>query len=621
MKTITDAPQTSRPQITLMDANQNPEFLAAKATTSAERLPLFVYLACVASRCLESLSPSRAWASLRGSLGLAALLLFGVSAAHAQWQTTTYTLRGGWNSIYLHGDASHATIDAHFAAHPEIISVWRWNSNPTQVQFGVSPLIPTQGTPEWSIWKRGLPAQTTLTNLTGQNGYLVECSGESTSTYTVQITQRVMPPESNWVRNGATFLGFPTRNNSGSFPTFAAYFATFPAAIATNTRIFRYAGGPLGATNPVQVFSTGQERVDRNQAYWFEAAVVGNFYAPLEVSPSAPDGLNFGRTGSTFIVRVRNRTSAPVTLTVGSLTSAPAPALQEAIVAAVPLTRRTYDTATSAYVYTAVTSFNEVIGPQASIELVFGINRALMTGATNAYYASLLRFTDGGNLMDIALPVSARVTSLAGLWVGDVAVNAVNSFVGGSPGNTTARPFPLRVLLHVDNAGTARLLSQVFLGRLASAENPLGLSTIETGLKADEKGGATRLVSAHLPPDTVLATGSGSVALNATLVRTLAVPFNAGTNPFVHTYHPDHDNKDARFAALSAGVESPAFSRACSFTFAGTPPAGTSPGSWGATVLGGTYSETITGVHRNPVVVSGTFELRRISEIGDITTQ
>ena len=139
----------------------------------------------------------------RGIAFLCVLFAF-VSSAHAQWQTTAYTLRGGWNAIYLHGDASHATFEQHFAAHPEIVAVWRWNNNTTQVQFGVSPLIPTQGTPEWSIWKRDLPAETTLSNFIGQSAYLVECSGSSTTTYNVSITQRVMPPESNWVRNGAT---------------------------------------------------------------------------------------------------------------------------------------------------------------------------------------------------------------------------------------------------------------------------------------------------------------------------------------------------------------------------------------------------------------------------------
>ena len=355
---------------------------------------------------------------------------------------------------------------------------------------------------------------------------------------------------------------------------------------------------------------------------WFEAAVVGNFYAPLEVTPSNLEGLHYGRNGSLVTVRVRNRTAATVTLTVAPIASASAPVGQDQITAAVPLTRRTFNTGTNAYEFAAISSsFNVVIGPQSSVELDFGVDRAQIVGATDALYASLLRFTDSGNLMDVYLPVSARVTSLAGLWVGDIAVNAVQSNVSGSPGTTTPRAFPLRVLLHVDDAGVARLLSHVFMGKLAPVPHALGLCTLESQLKQDEKARARRFTAAHLPPDTVVAAGSGSVALGQTLVRTVPLAHNAPTNPFVHAYHPDHDNRNARFdAPTSAGVESPTISRALSFAFSTTPPSGTSAQGWGSSVIGGTYSETVTGIHRNPIVVTGTFELRRVSEIGSITT-
>lgn len=555
---------------------------------------------------------------LRSTL-LAFGLLAAATAARAQWQSVTYTLHGGWNAIFLHGDATHATPDVLFAANPEIVAVWRWNPNPTPVQFGNSPLIPAAGTPEWSTWYRGQPAQSTLAVLNGQTGYLVQCTGTVSNNYSLTIPQRPLPPRLSWVRNGANLLGFPTRLAT-DFPTFTNFFATFPAAVATSTRIYKYVGGDLGPANPVQVFSPTSERLDRTQAYWFEAPVVGSFYAPLEVSPSNLDGLHYGRTGSLLTVRLRNRTAAAVSITVTPTVSAGAPAGQEGITGPVPLTRRTFDVATSAYIFTAVAgAFSEVIGPQSSVELIFGVDRALITGPTNALYASLLRFTDGGNLMDISLPVSARVTSLAGLWVGDVAVNGVESKAPGSPGTTTSRPFPLRVLLHVDDAGTARLLSQVFLGPLAPAPNALGICTREIGLKADEKANATRLVSTQLPLDTEISTGTGSVALGASLLRTISIPFDGATNPFVHAYHPDHDNKNARFEPLGAGVESPAFSRACTFTFAVTAPPTSSPIGWGSTVIGGTYSETVTGVHKAALTVTGTFELHRVSEIGAIT--
>ena len=559
--------------------------------------------------------------SLLLSLFLPLFLLL-ASRAHAQWQTPTYTLRGGWNAIYLHGDATHASPDTLFAANPEILSVWRWIPNPNPAQVNGGSLVPSASSPEWAVWVRGEPTQTTLASLPGQNAYLIRCAGAATDTYSLSLPQRTLPPRSTWVRNGANLLGFPTRAHptGGTYPTFSSYFATFPAAIAGGTTIFKYIGGDIGPANPTQIFSTISERVDRHQAYWFDATVVGSFYAPLEIAPSNLDGLTFGRTGALLKVRARNRTAAPVTLTIEPSLSLPAPVGQEAITAPVPLTRRTYNAATADYTDTPInTAYNEVIAPQSSVELTFGIDRAQMTGAAGALYASFLRFTDSGNLLDVFLPASARAASLAGLWVGDVAVTHVQSKAPGSPGATTPRSYPLRVLLHVDDTGTARLLSQVFLGQLAAAPHAFGLCTRESGLKPDAKATATRLVSVTMPLDTELATGSGSVALGATLVRTIGLAFNDRTNPFVHAYHPDHDNKNARGVPLSAGAESYNISRQLSFHFTPTPPAGSSTVGWGATVLGGNYTEVITGLHKQSLTVNGTFELRRVSELGSIT--
>ena len=537
--------------------------------------------------------------------------------AHAQWQTPTYNLRGGWNSIYLHGDASHASLDTLFAANPEVLSVWRWIPNPNPAQTGTSTLVPSTTSPEWAVWVRGQPAETTLSQMQGQAAYLIQCSGTPADSYSLTIPQRALPPRASWVRNGANFLGFPTRLN-GTYPTFSAYFATFPAAIAANSAIFKYVGGDIGPNNPVQAFSPTAERVDRHQAYWFDATVVGQFYAPLEISTSVAEGLAYGRTGSLVTVRVRNRTAAVVTLTVEPAPSLPAPAGQPAITAAVPLTRRTLSGAD--YTESPLAGpFNTPIAPQSAIELQFGIDRAQMTGPAGSLYASLLRFTDSGGLLDVNLPVTARTASLAGLWVGDVAVSDVQSFAPGSPGTSTPRSYPLRVLLHVDDAGTARLLSQVFLGQLAPAPHALGLCTRESGLKPDARSSATRLVAVTMPLDTEISTGTGSVALGSTLVRTINVPFNDRTNPFVHAYHPDHDNKDPRGNALPAGKESYTYSRECRFTFSPTPIAGASSLGWGATVLGGTYTEIVRGVHKLPITATGTFTLRRVSEIGAIT--
>jgi hypothetical protein len=935
-------------------------------------------------------------------------LLF-VATARAQWQTTNYTLKDGWNAIYLSGDATYATLDSLFpnSGNTQCIQeVWRWNPNPNQVQFTQTPLIPSAGTPEWSVWVRGGSANK-LTQMIGQSAYLVKCTGTSMPLgTTVPIKQSPLTPSANWVRNGANLLGFPTHKTGSNYPLFSSYFATFPAAIAANASIFKYVGGDLGANNPSKVFAASSDRVDRTQAYWFSSEVVGNFYAPLEVSTSTSGGLSFGKTRDQITLRVHNRSAAPVTLTLDTTTSEPAPVAQPGITGPVPLTRGTYPEGSIILSWAPITAANNtaVIAPQSTVELYIGIDRLAMLGLSGSFYASFLHLSDNGNLMDIYLPATASKSSLAGLWVGEASVtnvsnrvadgaravatidkdgkvtgikvvgggsgyttaptvtvappgveratatatitsggvvdavkvtykgfgygpdlpavtvspptvgsralaatepvngmitsvdvlvpgtgyftapdvtvpapdpvtsasatsvlsgsmvdsiavdnggsgyfyptiitvtstegltagmtvtgtgitspttilkvtdgtqlllsqniaNATNDLIyggvttlsstsstaipvvtvaappegtratavamvsGGSiigftisnPGNgytvpptvtlsvppaatpatllatvadgvitgisvtdpgsgytfsplvtiatpppgttavltptlvngtvslviqdggsgylriptitiapppaasdasaavvtailgsdhsvkgftiddggigyktapvvtidfppvltgtTTPSPFPLRTLLHVADGGTARLLSQVFIGQLASNPYPVGVCTREALLKQDAKATAQRIVAAHLPLDQVI-TGSGKVEATGVLTCTITLPFNGATNPFVHQYHPDHDNKDARFNLVSAGVESYNITRTCTFMFTAGPAGG---GTWGSSVIGGNYSEVISGLHKDPIQLNGTFELRRASEIGVLT--
>ena len=231
--------------------------------------------------------------------------------------------------------------------------------------------------------------------------------------------------------------------------------------------------------------------------------------------------------------------------------------------------------------------------------------------------------TDSTEQFDILLPAQAEVASLAGLWLGTASVSHVASQVDSSPGSTTPRSFNLRYILHVAEDGTARLLSQVFMGTLADEGNPEGLCTLESGLDTTAKDSATRLSVAHLPLDLVASDGSGTVALGDILERTVSIAFNDPSNPFVHHYHPDHDNKDARAdgtsTSLEAGYESHSITRQLRFEFTNDPPEGTSSSGWGSSVIGGNYSEILDGLHKNSLEVSGTFSFSRISEIGTLT--
>jgi len=415
-------------------------------------------------------------------------------------------------------------------------------------------------------------------------------------------------------------------------------------------------------------------------------------------------------------VRVRNRTSAAVTVTIAPVDSVAEPAAPSSsptpgttagnltALAPVPMIRRTFNAATATNTDTAITgAYTEVIPALSEVQLTVGVDRSKMPAVSGTAYASVLRFTDSGSLMNIALPCSARVANLAGLWVGDVQVSTVTTLAPGATGATTPRSFPLRVIFHVDNTGVARLLSEVYVGKLAGSADSVGLCTRESALQADQKQSATRLSAGHLPLNFKEPSANGSFALGQYLDVVVPLSFNDPTNPFVHTYHPDHDNRDARLAPSGAGQESYTVVRTLRFAFNGetgdtrrglgqlsmttggsgytTAPTVTFSGGGGtgasatanvaigavgsltmtsagsgytsaptvvfssgtatavatleplmrtslisdpntsllgASVMSGSYAESITGLHRKPLTVSGTFLLRRLNEIGEL---
>ena len=66
-------------------------------------------------------------------------------------------------------------------------------------------------------------------------------------------------------------------------------------------------------------------------------------------------------------------------------------------------------------------------------------------------------------------------------------------------------------------------------------------------------------------------------------------------------------------------MESFNITRTMTFQFTAAPPHGSTATGWGSHSIGGFYTEVLSGLHKNSLTTSGTFELRRASEIGDIT--
>ena len=233
---------------------------------------------------------------------LASLLLPGV--ARAQWVSENYSAPLGYSAIWVGLDLSHTTIDEALAGKTTITEVWRWNP-PAGPQFVTAPDAPVQTDTRWNVWKRGLPTQSTLFQLTGNAAYLVKNDGASAVTLTFK--GRPLRPDYAWSTTGVNLVGFA----AGATPTTVANFLSYGAAFATDPVVLAYPGGALSNVapkNPVAIVTTA-ENVVRNKAYWVQATNYTNYYGPLAVAIAERTGLNFGRDRVALAVRIKNATA------------------------------------------------------------------------------------------------------------------------------------------------------------------------------------------------------------------------------------------------------------------------------------------------------------------------
>jgi hypothetical protein len=195
-------------------------------------------------------------------------------------------------------------------------------------------------------------------------------------------------------------------------------------------------------------------------------------------------------------------------------------------------------------------------------------------------------------------------------------------------------PYVLRLVAH-SGTNQARggpgvtLLHHVYVGPDINSNT---IVTVTTNLlDSNRLSLARRITAVHFPwsgDSTNFGWFASGAALGSASPVVVSVPLNYndhGANPFVHTYHPDHDNLDAKFAAtLPAGVESFNINRTIRLYF--TPPSDDFASLTGsAGKLQGMYQETIQiaddGIQSRNFDVYGSFTLNQITEISTLRTQ
>jgi hypothetical protein len=587
---------------------------------------------------------------------LAGVLVLAALSARAQWITQTFQLKAGWNAVFLHVDAAHATLDQLVGAGAPVLTpieeVWRWTPNPATAQFIVSPQQPVEAGSQWASWKRAEPAAATLERLAGNLAYLVYVTAD----YAWTLRGRPVLPDYEWSTTGLNFFGFPT--DPAAPPTFEDFLAAAPALQLGE--IYRYPGGPFGAGNPARLFALRTTPVRRGEAFWLRAGQEYNrYYGPFAVTAGGGEAA-FGDARSTHSLRLRNHTDAPLTVTLRLAASEAPPAGQPALAGVPPLlVRGALNPTNLTYAYAALPvgaaqawTLAPAGQPGADAEVVLGLDRAAITQAPGALLAGLLHFTDSLGHTRVDVGVSAAAASSAGLWVGAASVTGVAQYlktyerdgtgallvetngayvVSGVITNITPVPaaFPLRLIIHNPATGPATLLQRAYFG-LDAGTNPV-VANLESALGPALRGAARRLSATHLPW-TAANPGwdfSGPLARGAVLVAGVTNAFTSHeSNPFLHTYHPDHDGLDNRFRQeLPQGSESYTIVREVVLSV--QPPADDFSSRVGAgRSLAGEYFETIRilGLARGggtfdtrEFAVRGGFQLNLVSEIATLT--
>ncbi len=476
--------------------------------------------------------------------------------------------------------------------------------------------------------------------LTPNSAYLVYSA--AATNYNWQIKGKPAPPQYSWTTSGLNFIGFPT--SPANPPKYDSFLALSPT-LQSQAQIFTYQGGILGPTNPVQLFAYHTTPVTRGQAVWIRAGTLfNNYFGPFTVALQTPSGVNFGDTISQYTFHLRNTSSSNVTVSVKLLASETPPAGQTNIIGTPPMiVRGSLNSSNLTYAYTNLPlngSYSWSLAPSgqngSDVVVVLGINRYLMNSAPGALFAGILQFTDSFNFTEVDVPVAAIQSSTTGLWVGSASVTQVrnylknylmdsnNSPVVSSNGNyvitslntnlgSVASPFPLRLILHNDGTNVV-MLQHVYFG-ISPFTNSM-IATTEGLLDPAHLDQARRITATHLPwtATNIPWTCTGHLTQGGVLSTTASVAYDdQASNPFLHTFHPDHDNLDTTFQTeLAQGYESYGINRQITLNI--SPPGNDfSSLTSAAQSMVGIYQETISvaglgGATRN-FYVSGIFSL------------
>ncbi|MBX3746370.1 MAG: hypothetical protein KF833_13775 [Verrucomicrobiae bacterium] len=553
----------------------------------------------------------------------------GAAPVHGQEFTQTWTLRPGWNAVFLEVAPTDARSVAVFAAIP-VESVWTRAERLSSVDFVRDQNEARWNDPGWMVYRpEPYPEAfvTTLHTVQANRPYLIRIGGSQAVTW--RVTGRPSLRHPAWVPDAYNLRGFPV--DPARLPRFGEFLRSSAAHHRSGTgpmeEVYR-----LGADGQWRL-AGANDTMGAGEAYWVYSRGASRFVAPLEIEVDRGDGLDYDALIEELPVRLRNREASARTVV----------AAMQGMQGADVLVSWELDTADGSVAWRPFGARRTIeIAPGARASLRLAPRRSAFAG--NAY-GDVLVASDGVGTRHL-IPVSARRRTTeaggpthphVGLWIGSLRVSAVSEAHGADPTLPTPvpSPFAMRVLFHVGTNGQARLLKEA----IQMWEDGT-YRTVEGGVRVtDEPGRFVWLTRPELVPsfrgvalrDGVL-TGrrlstvgidfdggaenslslAGAFEVGGTVSGTIVLPPNFPTHPFRHRFHPDHDNLDERFAAFRP--EAREVRRRLEFEFTPGDPGGAAIRDYGHDTLGGIFRETLSGLHHRDVRLLGDFRLQRIAD-------
>jgi hypothetical protein len=546
---------------------------------------------------------------------IAGLAMGWLGGLQAQWTTQVIRLQPGFNPVHVQVMPVDPRCDAILAGIPGVSEAWMYNRYIQTTTFTTDPASAGGEQDHWLTWyPSGSPKAflSTLSQLRGGQAYLIKMASNA-APVTLTLRGIPVPPRADWIPDDFVMSGFPTTESAPV--TFARFLRDSPqvsAAPGRDSQVF--------TVNPATAFQTQVRNpelttIQPGRAYW--AYLKGHSHNPFPVEVVAAgenNAVQFLQDRPIALMTVANTTSqATEVVRLIARESEPPPegrprkAGPTPLVALLPQADGTY----SARRLAEGVELTLAPGERKVVRLGLVTRELATTRETNATYQGLIEVTEAAHGYRQLVAVVAEVpgsklmagsgsllgtpgarprfastggagdagtttSAGAGLWLGTLTLNAVNN-PAFAPTDTPdlaqfpvqpATPLDVRVLLHVNAAGEARLLQKVYLAEVSDGTNRVTRMYGNTG--SLPAGAVLRSrVSAPAWPNAAPALLAGT--LGSTLATTLVHPFNDPSNPFVHPYHPDHNNLSEDYAtSLKAGVESFTITRNLTFYFGST---------------------------------------------------